>query len=104
MTILFKGKKYTLISDAQAENYGTTGEVRYYARAIDDEGDEYLVCWQTTVEWENANRFALLSSRLEELTEKEHNEYCELYEIPLCSIDDESNACKWEYPISATPV
>lgn len=42
------GLTVTLTDDATMDNYGTDGEVRYYASAVDAAGNEYRVAWDTT--------------------------------------------------------
>ena len=80
-TVEFEGKTYTLTQDAYAENYGTDGAVRYYAAAVDADGNEYLVTWETTEQWDEAQE-----------------EYKETSEVNGY-IEDESNACDWDSPI-----
>ena len=45
--VTFEGREYQLTEQAQADNFGTQGEVRYYANAIDEFGDRYRVVWET---------------------------------------------------------
>jgi hypothetical protein len=68
----FEGITYTLTQDAYCDNYGTDGGVRYYAHAVDGAGNKYLLAWDTTQAWMDA-------------------EDC----------DDESNACDWSSPVAA---
>lgn len=116
-TVNFEGKELKLTQDAYVDNYGTDGEVRYYANAVDTEGNEYQVIWETTKEFDQSEElFNLIEElevlkshksfddgeimRMEELEkeiEKMENEgigssYCE----------DESNACDWdEYTVES---
>jgi hypothetical protein len=78
-TVEFSGKTYTLTNQAQADNHGTEGLVRYYAKAVDADGTEHLVAWDTTQAWDEADK-----------------------DSGLC--DDESNACDWDSPVSVKAV
>lgn len=83
-TVEFKGATYTLTQDAYCDNYGTDGAVRYYASAVDANGNKYLVAWDTTETW---------------------NEAQELYKATgevSGYIEDESNACDWDSPTAVT--
>ena len=70
-----------LTQDAYADNHGTWRGVRYYARAIDDAGNDYRVAWDTTAAWDAA--------QAEYLADPENAI------IP----DDESKACDWTRPV-----
>jgi hypothetical protein len=73
-TVTFGGKELTLQQDAYASNY--KDRVCYFAYAIDREGNDYLVRWETTAAWDNS----------------------------LDQQDDESNACEWDSPDDAVLV
>lgn len=76
-TVTFEGKDYRIIQDAY---------VRYYARAVDAEGNEYEITWKQTEAWEEAK---------------------DLYKATGEVIEhfyDESNACEWDKPIAVKKV
>ena len=75
--LMFNGKKYVLIEDAEIS--GTYEHTIYVARAVDEDLNEFHVTWELTEEQEQ---------RLEE------NPYYE----------DESEACDWENPITVERV
>ncbi len=100
--VTLNGVTYTLLDQAHADNYGTDGEIRYYANAVDEEGNECTVTWQTTVQWDEANEHYRLNERFNELTEEEIERLEELEAKTLCSIEDESYACDWDNPIAIT--
>lgn len=81
-TVTFNGKVFALTQDAYFDNYGTDGGVRYYASAVDTDGNKYLVAWGTTEKWNEAQQ-----------------EYKVTGEVNGC-IEDESNACDWDNPVS----
>jgi hypothetical protein len=83
-TVNFNGTAYTLTQDAYPENYGTDGAVRYYAAAVDADGNKYLVTWETTEVWDKAQESYKVTGEV--------NGY----------IEDENNACDWDNPISVT--
>lgn len=76
-TVEHNGKIITLTQQAFAENFGTNGQVAYYAHGVDADGNDYKVIWQTTKEWDEAQAAAT------------PDEYSSL-------LDDESNACDWD--------
>lgn len=96
-TVDFEGKTYTLTQEAYVDNYGTRGGVRYYAYAADAEGNEYLVAWDTTPEWDAAQAEADAISQ----------EYAPA-SAPLglypSLLDDESDACDWTRPVEVTAI
>ena len=69
-TATFDGVVYALCQQAYIDNYGTDGGVRYYATAIDADGNKYKVTWET-IEYDDGH-----------------------------VSDDESDACDWDNPIS----
>lgn len=73
--ITFEGKTYTLVQPAYV---GADG--RYYAAAVDDNGNEYRITWETTDAWKEAQE------RLRETGEAG---------ITV----DESHACDWGNPV-----
>lgn len=77
------GLTLALTQQAYVSNYGTDGGVRYYAAAVDAEGNEYRVEWDTTPAWDEADEAA---------QNGDDNGYC----------DDESNACDWDTPAKVT--
>ena len=88
-----------LTEQPQASNVGTEGDVEYRASAMDKQGNEYMVTWETIVRsFEAVDKDdeddededecdGLLSDRCEDCT----NQY-------LC--EDEANACDWDSPES----
>lgn len=92
-TVDHGGAALALTQQAYCENYGTDGGVRYYASAVDIEGNEYRVSWDTTQAWDAATAAAKVS--LAESGELGNEEYL---------LQDESNACDWDSPADITPV
>ena len=70
-TITFNGQVFTLTQEAYADNFGTDGGVRYYAGAVDTDGNEHQVTWGLKISIEDYK-----------------------------NLEDESNACDWDNPIS----
>jgi hypothetical protein len=55
--VSYGSKTYALIEQPLVENYGTDGEVRFYANAIDLNGELHDVTWETLEDydsWEDA--------------------------------------------------
>jgi hypothetical protein len=77
------GKLIHLTENAYADNYGTDGEVRYYAHGRDDQGNEYLVSWETTAAWDAQ----------EEAARADPDNF-----VPTL---EEESACDWGAPIKA---
>ena len=98
-TIEHDGKTLYLLNQAVVDNYGTDGMVRYYADAIDAEGVEYRVAWDTTEDWDMAREFAGLMSRSNP-SDSEIARIEELIDMVLPDVSDESNACDWGSPVS----
>ena len=69
-TVTYEGVEYALCQQAYCDNYGTDNQVRYHATAIDIDGNQYKVTWET-IEFDCG-------------------------ELP----EDESDACDWDNPIS----
>ena len=75
-----------LTQQAYAEN-SANGGVQYQASGIDTVGNKYMVVWDTTQAWDEAN---------------------EVYQADLRNgenpdtgiLDDESNSCEWDCPVS----
>ena len=86
-TVTHKNETYTLKEDAYMENYGIYGEVRYYAHATDADGTEVIVVWLTTQIWDEATEAAAAGDN-----------------NALSYIEDESNACEWDYPEKITQI
>ena len=82
-TVDHNGATLAITQVAYMDNYGTDGGVRYYAKAIDAEGDAYLVAWDTTVAWD---------------------ERCATAAETGDALDDESDACDWGAPASIKAV
>ena len=85
-TVTFEGKVYTLTEQAEAANYGTDGEVRYYANAVDADGERYKVAWETTEAWNEATEDYKTTGEVNGL------------------IEDESNACDWDNPVDVREI
>ena len=79
-TVTHEGVELALSQQAYADNYGTDGGVRYFAKAIDVDGNEYRVSWDTTAAWD-ANEAAYQA-------DPESN----------TPNEDESEACDWTSP------
>ena len=96
----------TLTAEPYCDNYGTDGEVRYYAHAVDDQGNEYRVAWEVTDEWADGqelyDRAMSLTDQHRDLTEEEEAEI-EAYDLVSAIVEDESNACDWDNPVEIIP-
>lgn len=103
-TVNFQGRKYWLTNQAQADNYGTNGDVRYYASAVDRGGKTYRVAWDTTEKWRAAQEQFALRMKLEypasetEQTQNEYNAHVDNHGDLSYYSDDEANACDWDKP------
>jgi len=102
-TVNFEGKTYKLEQQAYVENY--KDGVAYFARATDENGDEYEVIWLTTTAWDNAQEYDQLQREQEaverfghDFSDEKAERLAELEEMALPSIEDESNACDWDNP------
>jgi len=73
-----------LTQDAYCDNYGTDGDVRYYADAIDTAHNPYRVSWDTVEGWSNH----IIGTDGDCIVE-DCRGWCE----------DESNACDWDSPV-----
>lgn len=82
-TVEHGNKTLALTQQAYVNNHGTDGGVRYFAAAVDAEGNEYQVEWDTTAAWDEAYKAA---------RNGDDSGYC----------DDESNACDWDTPAKVT--
>lgn len=100
-TVDFEGKTYTLTNQAQADNHGTEGLVRYTARAVDDSGHEYVLAWDTTDAWDVACKVAAMDDE-DEIAEVIAE--ADLTQGELPDVSDESNACDWDSPVSVKAV
>lgn len=85
-TATMNGLTVALTQNAYPDNYGTDGGVRYYAHAVDKNGNTYIVAWDTTQEWDN-NQQAYKDDPAE-------NSW-----LLDC---DESHSCDWDNPVSIT--
>ena len=83
-TVEHNGMTLALTQQAYVNNYGTDGAVRYYAAAIDTDGNDYRVEWDTTARWDAA--------------EAAHKADPENNDAP----EDESLACDWDSPAEIT--
>lgn len=101
-TVDYNGKTYTLTQEAYVDNYGTKGAVRYYAHAIDEAGNEYIIAWDTTEAWDLATERAKLDAE-SYLDEADAERLAELLDLVLPDVSDESNACDWGNPVRVTP-
>ena len=114
-TVNFEGKELEITQQAYVDNYGTDGEVRYYASAVDTDKNIYNVTWETKEEFNESGKLFSLEEELKELNSHKSfddgmiNRIAELEEIiekmesegigsNYC--EDESNACDWDNPIS----
>jgi len=109
--VTFEGKVYKLTEQAYMDNYGTNGEIRYYAHAEDKDGNRCRVAWDTTAEHDMACELAILEDREEmrqkygdELSEADAERLAELREMNLPDPSDESIACDWSKPVEVIPV
>lgn len=94
-SVVLGGVEYAITRAAQMDNYGTDGEVRYYAPAIDQAGGKYIVEWETTVEWDASS--AILGA---EMRGESSDGIAQGYGLPAdfvpYGLDDESLACEWD--------
>jgi len=88
-----------LLTQAIMDNYGTDGLVRYYAEAIDIDGTEYRIAWDTTGSWDLACELAQLEAE-SDLDDDQMARIEELADMALPDVNDESNACDWAHPVS----
>ena len=78
----YNGTEITLTEDASADNYRADGRVQYTAMGTDAAGNRYYITWDTTDEWNEAQD--------EWVATEEDQSY----------LQDESNACDWDNPVS----
>jgi hypothetical protein len=98
------GKVYTETSEQpEATNYGTDGEVRYVSSAVDENGNECEITWETTEEWNLACELETLKVCADK-NEDDLKRIAELEAMDLLPPNDESEACDWEHPISVRSV
>lgn len=93
----FEGRTYELTEQAYPENYGISGEICYKATAKlqGDESEEvYMVTWKTTETW---NEYTKLH---EEYVEENGNDNSDW----IAYLEDGSNACDWDNPISVDQI
>ena len=113
----YDGKTYLLTQQAYCDNYGTDGAVRYYAHAIDSEGNNYKVAWDTTETYDLMGELYRLDLKQQQQPEdfndedqERMNEICEELDFdiakssPVAYIEDESNACDWDNPVDVKEV
>lgn len=98
-TVQHDGNTLYLLDQALVGNYGTEGMIRYYANAIDAEGIEYRIAWDTTDEWDLACELARLMAE-SNLDDDDMVRIEELECMVLPDVNDESNACDWSSPVS----
>jgi len=114
-TVEFNGMELGLTQEAYVDNYGTDGEVRYYANVVDADNNEYKVTWKTSGEFDKSSELYSLVEELKNLTSQksfddgEINRMSELEEeietmesegISSNYCEDGANACDWENPIN----
>lgn len=95
----FEGKSYELKQDAYATNY--RDGVRYEAKAVSEDGEDCIVSWWTTAEWDEASE--ILQNYFHRSTNPETGAQGE---VPMTEeeagaeayLQDEYNACDWENP------
>lgn len=98
-TVEHDGKTIYLLDQATVGNYGTDGLVRYYADAIDADGIEYRIAWDTTDDWDLACELDRLMAE-SDLDDDQIARIKELAEMVLPDVNDESDACDWKSPVS----
>jgi len=106
-TVQHNRKTLYLLQQAYVNNKGTHGDVCYNANAIDEDGNEYYITWDTTKTWDALTEGA---NMIEAIHQKENNsEDClsekhrldqivEKYGDPEIYNFDESDACDWDNP------
>ena len=55
-TIIYNGTQYTLTDNPQMDNFGTDGAVRFYGHAIDGDGLDYSVQYETLYDWDGVDQ------------------------------------------------
>lgn len=108
-TVTMDGVEYALTEQAHCDNYGTDGAVRYYANAIDIDGNEYQVTWDTTAEYDQAQADYREMQSLEEADSRgegiDEDRLEELHSrVSEAWVEDESNSCDWDNPISVETI
>ena len=74
-TVEFEGKKYILAQNACVDNAnGTDGEVIYKALAEDTEGNEYMVVWETTKDFDDSHELHGLEDLIKKFTNVKINQ------------------------------
>lgn len=88
---IHNGTEYALTQQAYVDNY--RDHVKYYASAIDCNGNQVQLAWDTTPEWNDA------TAQWEEFCRAYSNNgnMPPTYEMPSI-LDDESEACDWSNP------
>ena len=101
---------YAQTQIAYCENHGSNGEVRYYASSIDDNGQKYLLAWETTEEWDASLKLEQLDRQLEAqhdpISQEEYNRqrasilasFGLADDFAAWNTSDESHACNWDQP------
>ena len=109
-TTQYEGETYIITCEAWVDNYGSNGDVAYYAYATKD-NKKYRVMWYTTEKWDKCTELYNLEQELanlksnksiwqsdinrideikHEISELESEGYATTY------VEDESNACDWD--------
>lgn len=102
-SVTFGGVEYAITQAAQADNYGTDGEVCYYSPAIDATGNKYSIAWETTPEWDASNAISQLELQGKDVDIAEIVEEFGVDEdFTPYALDDESYACDWDSPFAVT--
>jgi hypothetical protein len=103
-TVTYNNREYALTESAYLDNYNC--EAVYMANAIDEEGNDYLVIWKPTKQWELSREYSNIESHIALLHdyEKEQAERrmkaieAEIEKVGgFVNIDDEY-ACDWDEP------
>ena len=88
-TVMNDSTEVAMTQAAYMENYGSG--VRYYAAGVDQQGNDYLIAWDTTNAWDEASESYQAAIRNGSDPE-------------IGMLDDESNACDWSSPVEIKSV
>lgn len=107
----FEGKKYALTENAYGDNY-MVDQFRYFAHAIDEQGNRYRVMWETTYAWDISREYDMLEHNLEMQPDPYERERIkerlaeleeEIKEVGYINAD-EHWACDWDNPVEVEEV
>jgi hypothetical protein len=104
-TARIHGVTFTLTEQPYYDNYGTKGEIRFYALALSPEGKPVKLTWETTGNYDaSCELYNLVEySKCEEDCDCEDCQRIEYLKsldgVNMNDAESLENACEWEYPI-----